>query len=114
MVKYQETSSLNKDLHPYFDRKFQLTVYNGCIRCGHRVVIPTSLQPQVLTEIHDGHMGVVQMMALARMHIWWPCIDKHIQDHAYQCIPCQQNPREPVKAPIHTWEIPRKVRKPWS
>ena len=102
---------LSKDLHPYFDRKFQLTVHNGCIMCGHRVVIPASLQPQVLMEIHDGHMGVVRMKALARMHVWWPCIDKHIEGHVYQCIPCQQNSREPVKAPIHTWETPRK---PWS
>ena len=76
--------------------------------CGHRVVIPANLQPQVLTEIHDGHMGVVRMKALARMHVWWPCIDKHIEGHAYRCIPCQQNSREPVKAP---WETPRK---PWS
>jgi len=62
-------------------------------------------------EIHDGHMGVVRMKALARMHVWSPCIDKHIEGHVYQCIPCQQNSREPVKAPIHTWETPRK---PWS
>jgi len=68
---------LNKDLHPYFDHK-QLTVHDGCIMCGHRVVIPASLQPQVLTEIHDGHMGIVRMKALARMHTWWPNIDRHI------------------------------------
>jgi len=77
---------LKKDLHPYFGHKFQLTVHNSCIMCGHRVVIPASLQPQVLTAIHDGHMGIVQMKALARMHIWWPNIDKHIQDHAYQYV----------------------------
>ena len=35
---------LNKDLHPYFDHK-QLTVHDGCIMRGHRVVIPASLQP---------------------------------------------------------------------
>jgi len=44
---------LSKDLHPYFDHKFQLTVHDDCIMCGHRVVIPASLQPQVLTEIRN-------------------------------------------------------------
>jgi len=51
------------------------------------------------------------MKALARIHVWWPSIDKYIEHHANQCIPCQQNSREPVKAPIHTWEVPRK---PWT
>ena len=70
------TKSLPKELHPFFHRKLQLTVHNGCILYGHRVVIPFSLQQRILTEIHEGHMGVV------RMHMWWPKIDEHIEAHS--------------------------------
>ena len=38
--------ALSKDLHPYFDRKLQMTVHNGCTLYGHRVVIPFTLQQQ--------------------------------------------------------------------
>ena len=105
------SKNLPKELHPYFHRKLQLTVHNGCILLSHRVVIPSSLRQQVLTEIHEGHMGIVRMKSLARMHVWWPKIDENIETHANQCISCQENSRQPNKAPVLTWENPKE---PWK
>ena len=59
--------------------------------CSHRVVILSSLQRQILTEIHEGHMGIVRMKSLARMHVWWPKIDENIESYANQCISSQEN-----------------------
>ena len=105
------SKNLPKELHPYFHRKLQLTVHNGCILLSHRVVIPSSLRQQVLTEIHEGHMGIVRMKSLARMHVWWPKIDESIETHPNQCISCQENSRQPNKAPVLTWENPKE---PWK
>ena len=105
------SKNLPKELHPYFHRKLQLTVHNGCILLSHRVVIPSSLRQQVLTEIHEGHMGIVRMKSLARMHVWWPKIDENIETHANQCISCQENSQQPNKAPVLTWENPKE---PWK
>ena len=76
------TKSLPKELYPFFYRKLQLTVRNGCILYSHRVVMPSSLQQQILAQIHEGHMGIVRMKSLARMHVWWPKIDDHIEIHS--------------------------------
>ena len=38
------------------------------------MVIPNKLQDRVLKELHDGHMGVVKMKALARSYVWLPNI----------------------------------------
>ena len=35
---------LDSELHPFFNRKTQLTIHQGCILCGLRVVIPQSLR----------------------------------------------------------------------
>ena len=105
------TKSLSKELHPFFHCKLQLTVHNGCILYSHRVVIPVNLQQRILTEIHEGHMGMVRMKSLARMHVWWPKIDEHIEAHSNQCISCQENSREPTRAPILTGEDPKD---PWK
>ena len=35
-----------------------LSLTNGCLFYGHRVVIPTELQPQVLQILHLGHFGM--------------------------------------------------------
>ena len=50
---------------PYYQRRNKLTVHQGCILWGMRVVILNKLQDRVLEELHDGHMGVVKMKALA-------------------------------------------------
>ena len=55
---------------PYYERHNELTVHQGCILWGIRVVIPNKLQDRVLEELHDGHLGVVKMKALARSYVW--------------------------------------------
>ena len=51
---------------PYYEWRNELTVHQGCILWGMRVVIPNKLQDRVLGELHDGHLAVVKMKALAR------------------------------------------------
>ena len=50
---------------PYYQWHNELTVHQGCLLWGIRVVIPGKLQDRVLEELHDGHLGVVKMKALA-------------------------------------------------
>ena len=38
--------------------KDSLSVTNGCLFYGSRLVIPASLQPQVLEILHLGHFGI--------------------------------------------------------
>ena len=45
------------DLKPYYDRRHELTIEQGCIMWGIRVVIPTKLRDRVLEELHDRHWG---------------------------------------------------------
>ena len=54
-------SGLDKIIHPYFARRFQLTVHSGCILNGLQIVIPSSLQKAVMTKLHEAHTGIVKM-----------------------------------------------------
>ena len=76
---------------PYYERHNELTVHQGCILWGIRVVIPGKLQDRVLEELHDGHLGVVKMKALARSHVWWPNISGQLEELAKGCDGCQLN-----------------------
>ena len=93
-------------LNPYFVHKDEITLQSGCLMWGIRVIIPPKLRPQVLKELHQGHMGVVKMKALARSYTWWPGIDKEIELSAKSCPGCQLVQREPSTVPVHPWEWP--------
>ena len=58
----------------------------------------------MLEELHDGHLGVVKMKALARSYVWWPNISGQLEELAKGCDGCQLNQRMPTKAPLHPWE----------
>lgn len=37
---------------------------------------------KVLTALHKGHLVVLQIKSLARSYIWWPRLDRQIEDLA--------------------------------
>ena len=94
------------DLKPYYDRRYELTIEQSCIMWGIRVVIPTKLRDRVLEELHDGHLGVVKMKGLARSHVWWPGIDKGIEEVTRACLGCQRMKQNPKLLTLHPWEFP--------
>ena len=89
---------------PYHNRRNELSVHQGCILWGMRVVIPPKLQARVLEELHDSHLGIVKMKALARSYVWWPGMNEQLEELAKACSGCQQNLNMPSKVSLHPWE----------
>ncbi len=70
------------------------------------MVVPKSLQSQVLQSLHANHPGVVRMKAIARSHFWWRGLDKDIEAMGKACHSCQANQSNPPAAPLHPWVWP--------
>ena len=88
-----------------------MSVLDGCVLWGSRVVVPPPGRQSVLGELHDTHLGASKMKSLARAYIWWPKMDNNIENLAKSCHTCQQSSAHPTKAPLHPWEWPSQ---PWS
>lgn len=84
----------------------ELTLQDGCIIKGTRLMIPTTLRQAVLHDIHTGHLGVVKMKLLARGFVYWRNIDKDIEDLVRTCRECRLSQNQPARAPHHPWETP--------
>ena len=73
---------------------------NGLVLRGSRIVIPKSLQEQVVNLAHEGHQGVNKTKALLREKVWFAGIDNLVQEIVSSCIACCANydgkPREPL------------------
>lgn len=84
----------------------EFSLQSGCIMRGIRVVIPTTLQYQVLQELHLAHFGISKMKSLARSYCWWSRIDADIEELARGCDDCNRVANNPVKVITHPWEPP--------
>ncbi|XP_023222220.1 uncharacterized protein K02A2.6-like [Centruroides sculpturatus] len=84
----------------------EISTHNGILFRGHRVIVPKSLQPAVLQELHSTHIGIVRMKALARNYCYWRNIDSDIENTVKSCKECCDIKKNPTKAPIHKWETP--------
>ena len=78
-----------KELEPFQRRNDELTIQDGFLMWGSRVIIPPKHQAQLLAELYEGHLGIVKMKALAGSYIWWPGMDKAIEEVAKGCTGCQ-------------------------
>ncbi|XP_064653028.1 uncharacterized protein K02A2.6-like [Lineus longissimus] len=102
---------VEEELRPYFTRKLELSVEGGCILWGARVIVPKAARNRVLGVIHEAHPGIVRMKTFARHYVWWPCLDKDLEDKVKHCEACQVRRHAPAKALLHPWEYPSR---PWS
>ncbi|KAK0144151.1 hypothetical protein N1851_017503 [Merluccius polli] len=96
-------------LKPYFTRKNELSVEQGCILWGIRVIIPPAHRERLLRDLHQGHPGGCKMKALARSYLWWPQLDSEIEHAVQQCDACQSVRKLPAAAPLHCWQWPTRV-----
>jgi len=93
----------------YSSRKTELSVMDGCLLWGSRVIVPPPGQKLVLQELHSAHMS--KMKSLARMYVWWPGLKKDIEDMVHSCDECQLNQANPTVAPLNPWSWPSR---PWT
>nr|XP_055076377.1 uncharacterized protein K02A2.6-like [Misgurnus anguillicaudatus] len=109
--RFPKFKEVPQGLLPFVTRRNELTVVQGCLMWGSRVVVPTKLRNRVLADLHLGHPGVVRMKHLARSYVWWPGIDGQIESQSKTCQSCQRIQNAPCPAPLHPWVWPAH---PWE
>ena len=101
----------SEELSPYYHRRTELSLQDGCVLWGARVLIPAPGLAGILQELHVTHPGVSRMKALARSYVYWPGIDKDIERLVSDCASCQEHRNVPQSTELHPWEWPDKL---WS
>ena len=85
----------------YVMLKEELAIKGGLVLRGTRLIIPKDLRQRVIGIAHEGHQGIRKTKELMRTKVWWPKIDRDIENHIQHCISCRsvQNtaPLEPLK-----------------
>ena len=88
----------------------ELTVAEGLLLRGSRMVIPTSMRAEILEKIHSGHQGMMKCQQRAKDSVWWPGIRKEIDEKVSKCsICCKMQVQHPE--PLITSPFPQR---PWQ
>ena len=95
-------------LLPSSDRRIEVTVEEGYLLWGIRVVIPHRLRGKLLEELHKDNPGVMHMKSVVCSYMWWPGLDEDFKQLAKTCQSCQALKGLPPVAPLHPWIWPSK------
>ena len=100
------------DVAPYKSIFQELSIDDsGIILRGERIVVPEALRSRIVRMAHEGHQGIVKTKQLVRSTMWFPGIDKAVEEAVAYCNPCQaatdtkkREPMKPSTLPSQPWQ----------
>ena len=103
-------AQLSPAVCPYFQLRDELSIEGdglGCLWREQRLVIPEALQGAVLALAQDGHLGIVKTKQRCRDFVWWPGMERQIEQVVRSCESCARSGKasKPHAAPV--------VVRPW-
>lgn len=113
VITTQKWHEVGKDVGQYQQIKQELSVSNGVILRGTRIIVPGRLRQRVIMLAHSGHQGIVKTKRFLRDSDWFPGIDKMVEEMVRECLPCQaaNHDTKPVSEPLQMSPLPQG---PWQ
>ena len=97
-------------LRQYAPFEGELTVEKGLLLRNKRLVIPKTLQADIMEKLHAGHFGIVKCRERARQSVWWPGLSTQLKNLVEACDTCARD-RVHHKEPLMPSDIPER---PWE
>ena len=76
-----------------------------------KVIVPKSMQKEMLAVIHSSHLGVEKCKRRARDVMYWPGMNSEIEDVVSRCQVCSTYQRSNPKEPLLSHPLPQR---PWA
>ena len=75
---------------PYFTYREELTIVDGLLVKGNRIVIPTDMRHDCLETLHVPHLGLQKTLLRARTSVFWPGMTADIKTQISNCSACHK------------------------
>ncbi|XP_055843088.1 uncharacterized protein K02A2.6-like [Episyrphus balteatus] len=95
----------------FFNDRYSLAINDGMLMYANRLVIPHKMRNEMLTRIHEGHLGINKCRARARQSVWWPGCAAQVEHVVKGCEVCIQHttprhePLIPTETPKNPWQM---------
>ena len=101
-----DNDKVNPVAKPFFTYRHDITVSEGILYKGNQIIIPNNLKKKMLDLIHETHLGIVKSKQLARDCLFWPGMNKQLDDKISRCSICQSFRRKQHSEPLISHVIP--------
>ena len=92
--EWPEKHKLPAAVHPYYSVASEISVQQGLLMRGGRIIIPPSLRQEILGKIHAGQQGITKCHERARQSVWWPRMSKELENLVKNCTECCREQRQ--------------------
>ena len=93
-------------IRSFWSFRDELSVEDGIILKGDRVVIPKSLQQETLKQLHTAHQGIEKTRLRARDTVYWNGITNDIERVTSRCPICQEHQKNQIPETLNPHEVP--------
>lgn len=102
----EESRQLSQQIQDYIPFREELSVQNGLVFKSNRIVVPEAERTDILEKLHASHSGIQSCTRRAREVVFWPRMNKDIEDFVKTCSACNTFQRAQQKEPLISTEIP--------
>jgi len=99
-------SEVEECVKPFWNYRDEINVAKGLVFKSDKIVIPLTLQSEMLKRIHEGHLGIERCKQRAREVMFWPGMSSQIGDLVSSCITCKKFQRANTKEPLMSYDVP--------
>ncbi|XP_062574225.1 uncharacterized protein K02A2.6-like [Saccostrea cucullata] len=104
-------ADLAPEIRAYWNFRDELSCIDGILYKSHKLVVPKSMQNEMLEKLHIGHQGIVKTKNRARDILFWNGMGRDIENLVSACATCAKYQVANPKEPMIPSELPSR---PWS
>ena len=90
----------------FWNIQHELSVHDGLLLKGQRIIIPHTLRTNILHQLHHAHLGIDKTKMRARMIVYWPKMNADIERFVQNCEICSKFAANNQKEPLRSSQIP--------
>ena len=86
----QDKSKFPPLMTPYYSGRDELSIYEGLVFSGERLVVPQGLRADIKRELHASNAGVGACLRRARESVYWTSMNSELRHWILACKPSLQ------------------------
>ncbi|CAB3986270.1 Hypothetical predicted protein [Paramuricea clavata] len=87
-------------LKPYWCYRDEISIENGILMKGKRIIIPSTLQVEIVGKLHAAHQGAEKTKLRARTSVFWRKMNEDIDRISTNTNPTTTHPNRDTTSPL--------------